>query len=78
MGEKTFWDKEKVVKETDLNAKNKIIVKKVSKSNKEYIDVRKYYLDKEGNWAPGKGIAIPDELADELADILYDSNKIKL
>lgn len=77
-GNGEFWDKEKTVKEVEINDKNKIVIKKVLKSNKEYIDVRKWYLDKDGEWKPGKGIAVPDDLVDEVADIMMESGSIKL
>ena len=77
MAKGDFWEKEKVVKEIEINAKNKIIVKKVSKSGKDYVDVRKYFI-KDGEWLPGKGIAVPDDLADEIADIIMESGSIKL
>jgi hypothetical protein len=74
-----FWDKEKLVKEVEINDKNKIVIKKVSKSKNEYVDVRKWYLDtKSGEWKPGKGIAVPDDLVDEIADIMMESGGIKL
>jgi hypothetical protein len=74
----SFWDKEKLVKEVEINEKNKMVVKKVCKNNKEYVDVRKYYLSKDGEWLPGKGITIADDLADEVADIIMESGGIKL
>lgn len=73
----SFWDKEKVANEVEINEKNKVIVKKVSKNGKEYVDVRKYYI-KDGEWLPGKGISIPDDLVDEIADIMMESGGIKL
>jgi hypothetical protein len=72
-----FWSKEKVIREVEINEKNKIIVKKVAKGSNEYVDVRKWYLDKNGDWAPGKGIAVPDDLVDEIADIMMESGGIK-
>ena len=72
-----FWDKEELIREVEINEKNKIMIKKVQKGNSISVDVRKYYT-KDGEWLPGKGITIPDSLADEVADAITDSYKIKL
>lgn len=74
----SFLDIEVTVCETEINEKNKIVVKNVSKNDKDYVDVRKFYLDKEGEWKHGKGISIPMELAEDLADIIKGAVKEKL
>jgi hypothetical protein len=66
----TFWDIEVTVNEVVKNEKNKIVVKNVSKDGKDYVDVRNYYMDKEGNWKHGKGLSIPMELAGDISDII--------
>lgn len=76
--EKAFWDIEIPVCEVEVNEKNKIVVKQVSKNDVDYIDVRKSFLDKEGNWKHGKGIAIPMEHAGDIADIIKGASKEKL
>lgn len=69
-----FWDKEEVVAEIDKNDRGeKIIIKNCEKRGKKYVDVRTYYIDKVGELAPGKGIAIPDDLADEVAQAILNS-----
>ncbi len=68
-----FWDKEEVVAEIDKNDRGeKIIIKNCEKRGKKYVDVRTYYL-KDGELSPGKGIAIPDDLADEVAQAILNS-----
>ena len=71
----SFWDMEVTVCEVEKNEKNKIIIKNVSLKEKDYVDVRNYYLDKEGNWKPAKGISIPVELADDVAEIIKGAVK---
>jgi hypothetical protein len=69
-----FWTTEQLVGVIPKNNKgDEIIVKKVTKGNKAYVDVRTFYKDKEGNLNPGKGITIPDDLADEVADLILKS-----
>lgn len=64
-----FWDTEEVI--LDLGS---IKVKKVSKGTSKYIDVRKYYQDHADQWMPtAKGIAIPDDLVDEIANVMLES-----
>jgi CTP-dependent riboflavin kinase len=73
--QKQFWDVETTVCEVELNEKNKIIIKKVSKKDKNYVDVRKYFLNKEDEWQHGKGIAIPEEHAEDVAEIIKGAGK---
>lgn len=62
-----FWDSEEVIVELDKNDRGeKIIVKACEKQGKKFVDVRTYYLKAE-ILTPGKGIAIPDNLVDEVA-----------
>jgi hypothetical protein len=70
-----FWDLEVTICEVPKNEKNKIVIKNVSKDDKDYVDVRNYYLDKEGNWMPAKGIAIPMENASDVANIILGAVK---
>lgn len=64
-----FWDTEVVILEI-----GNIKVKQVTKGTSKYLDVRKYYETPDGEWAPtGKGIAIPDDLVDEIANAMIES-----
>jgi hypothetical protein len=71
----TFWDIEEVVCDIDKNEKNKIIIKNVSKNEIDYVDVRNYFMDKEGNWKHGKGISIPMEFASDVAEVIQGAVK---
>jgi hypothetical protein len=64
-----FWDTEEVILEV-----GNIKVKKVTKGTTKYIDIRKYFQDATDNWCPtSKGIAIPDDFVDEIADVMIKS-----
>lgn len=70
-----FWDKEELVAEIGKNEKGDVIkIQKVEKSGKQYVDVRTFYVDKNsGELMPGKGISIPSDLADEVANDILQS-----
>jgi hypothetical protein len=70
MDDNSIWEKEEIIKEIDKNDRGeKIRVKKCEKRGKKFVDVRTYYI-KNDVLTPGKGIAIPDDLADEVADAI--------
>ena len=51
-----------------------IQVKRVRMKGKWYVDVRGWYVDRgTGDLRPGKGIAIPDDLADEVAEAIIET-----
>lgn len=69
-----FWDTEEEVGIQKKNDKGDfIIVKNVTKNGKKYVDVRNYYTGEDAQLHPGKGIAIPDDLADEIANMILES-----
>jgi len=74
-----FWDKEELLGEWDKNSKDKIRLKRVTKKGSTYIDLRTYYPSREDDtiFLPGKGIAIPDDLVDDIADKMIDSSQKK-
>ncbi|MCU7521945.1 MAG: transcriptional coactivator p15 [Ignavibacteria bacterium] len=68
------WDTEKLVGTVGKNQKgDEIQIRLTSLKGKSYVDVRTYYKDKNDELKPGKGISIPDDLADEVATIIMDS-----
>lgn len=72
---KSFWDTEKTIATLPKNDRGEEIhVKKVTKGKKEYIDVRAFY-PKDNELLPGKGIAIPIDLADEIALKIMEGTK---
>lgn len=70
-----FWSSYELVKEIEKNDKGDVIRIAIARKNsKTYVDVRNYYTDKNnGELKPGKGISIPDDLADEIAEAILQS-----
>lgn len=63
-----FWDSEQTVAEIKKNDRGEVIlIKLVSKNRRRFVDIRTFYTGKDGNMAPGKGIAVPFDLAEEVA-----------
>ncbi len=73
--EKKFWDEYKAVKDVPKNDKGDVIRIGVGTRNgKAYVDVRTYYMDEDLVLKPGKGISIPEDLADEVALTIIDTS----
>lgn len=71
-----FWDSEQLIGTVPKNNKgDEIQVRKVTKGSREMVDVRTYYRDDAGDLQPGKGISIPDDLADEVAELIIRSGE---
>jgi len=68
----SFWDKEEICGKIKKNSREEIQVKKVTKNNKDYIDIRVFWYDSdEDSYKPSqKGLAIPMESFPELKQIL--------
>ena len=67
-----FWDKEELFGKNRKNNREEIQIKKVSKNDKEYIDIRVFWYDaNEDSFKPSqKGLAVPVESFSELKEIL--------
>lgn len=67
-----FWEKEELVGKFDKNSKDQVIIKKVEKSGKQYIDIRIFWLDgNSGEYKPSqKGVTIPYEHFKNFQDII--------
>ena len=66
----SFWDSEDLLAEIEKGAE-RIFVKRVTKGASSYIDIRTFWLDDSDEWRPSKkGIAIPIELAGDVADAM--------
>lgn len=66
----SFWDSEVPLAELDKGSE-KIFVKRVTKGNRTYIDIRTFWLDDDDEWKPSKkGIAVPIELAKDVAEAM--------
>lgn len=63
-----LWDKEQLVANIEKNDKgDRVMVKLVMKGKNEYVDVRTWWTDKDGNLNPGKGITLPADISSEVA-----------
>lgn len=73
----SFWDEERephVISKNDRG--DEIHVRRVRRGRSWYCDVRNFYRDKEtGEMRPAKGIAIPNDLADEVAEAIIATGK---
>lgn len=59
------------MKEFQKSSKTQIRIERSEWKGNHRVDVREYYLDEEDCWRPTKrGIAIPIELRDEIADAI--------
>ena len=73
-----FWDEQVVVEEIETGAKRKIVVSRVRKDGRRYVDVRAFYPDraKSGSWLPGKGLSIPEEAAQAVCEAIGKANML--
>jgi len=71
----SFWDEQVELGTVERDEKgNCIKVTKCKKGSQYYIDIRNYFVNKQGEVAPTrKGIAIPADYVKDVADILQDS-----
>ena len=67
-----FWDTEELLGKFVKNSREEIHIKKVSKNTREYIDIRTFWFDSNGDeFRPSqKGVTIPLEFVGELKTIL--------
>lgn len=74
-----FWDVERLIGQVRKNDRGEVIqVRHTEKDNRMYVDVRVFYPGGDNRLRPGKGIALPADLADEVAGfILQASESIK-
>lgn len=67
-----FWDNEELIGKITKNNREEIQIKKVSKSGRDYIDIRVFWYDSnDDTFKPSqKGLAVPTESLPELKEIL--------
>lgn len=53
--------------------KKEIRVTDITANGKDYIDIRQYYKDKNNQWLPGKGIWIPQDIAETVAEAILEA-----
>ena len=70
-----FWDDEQLVGEVP-KGRDVVQVRLVSRNGKRYVDVRAYWEDGAGERKPGKGIALPVEIATEVTDLVTAALKL--
>lgn len=68
----SFWDTVEILHEINKNKREKIVVSKCSRQNKEYIDYR-IHVEKDGEYVPtSKGYNLEIDKAIELSSIIYN------
>ncbi len=70
-----FWDEEKTMGEVP-KGRDVVQVRLVSRRGKRYVDVRSFWEDGNGERKPGKGIALPNEIAGRVADLIKEAAKL--
>lgn len=68
--ESSFYDEETLKFVIEKSASKEIRVSLGKRRNNEYVNIREYYQDDEGEWRPGKqGIVMNAELIEEFSEI---------
>ena len=71
-----FWDTEETIASFPKNERGEeIVVKSVTKGVRSFVDVRTFYPGKAGELLPGKGLSIPEDLADAVANSILGRTK---
>lgn len=63
-----FWDSQQVIEDVRKGNRGEVIrISRVTKGRHTYVDVRNWFVNQEtGELTPGKGIAIPVDVADQV------------
>lgn len=73
---KPFWDTERVIGKVPRNDRGEVIqVRHTEKDSRSYIDVRVFFPGGENQLRPGKGIALPAHVADEVAGLILQASE---
>ncbi len=67
-----FWDEEKMVGEVP-KGRDVVQVRLVSRHGKRYVDVRSFWEDENGERKPGKGIALPTDVAGQVMALIKEA-----
>jgi uncharacterized protein YcfL len=67
-----FWDSEELVGKIVKNSREEIHIKKVKKNNKDYVDIRVFWYDSNGDeFRPSqKGVTVASESFEEFKEII--------
>lgn len=73
---KPFWDMERLIGQVRKNDRGEVIqVRHTEKDSRAYVDVRVFYPSGGSGLRPGKGIALPADLADEVAGYILQAGE---
>lgn len=71
-----FWDVERVIGKVRKNDRGEVIqIRHTEKDSRTYVDVRVFYPGGDDGLRPGKGIALPSDLADEVAGYILQAGE---
>lgn len=65
-----FWDTEELLATVNKENGDQIQIRKTTRKEKSYIDIRTYYMGKDDEYHPGKGICIPSELIKDVKEAI--------
>lgn len=67
-----FWDSEEMMGKLTKNSREEVHIKKVTKKDREYVDIRVFWFDSNsGEFKPSqKGVTIPYEIFGEFKSII--------
>lgn len=68
-----FWDVDHLIGTVTKNAREQIQVRHTEKDGRVYVDVRTFYPGNDGTMRPGRGIALPSDVADEVAGFVLQA-----
>lgn len=69
-----FWDLERHIGSVSRNDRGEEIrIRRVSKDDRDYIDVRTFYPGRDGNMRPARGIVLPIDTASDVADLIHQA-----
>lgn len=68
-----FWDVDHLIGKVTKNERELIQVRHTEKDGRTYVDVRVFYPGSDGMFRPGKGIALPAGIADEVAGLVLQA-----
>ncbi|MDA8146693.1 MAG: transcriptional coactivator p15/PC4 family protein [Thermaerobacter sp.] len=68
----SFWDEEELVGSVP-KGREEVQVRRVAKGGRRYLDLRSFYPGANGQLLPGKGIALPTEVAPAVLSLLQQA-----
>lgn len=68
-----FWDVDHLIGKVTKNERELIQVRHTEKDGRTYVDVRVFYPGSDGVFRPGKGIALPVQVAAEIGGLVLQA-----